>query len=85
MLAGGIGILSPSSAGSVIFTIFLITFNVLLFYLMSFSFYSLILGVKFIINVFKDGWVFICSMKWSDSLYKLLAYRKVKAGHLLHN
>ncbi len=47
-LAGGMGILSPSSLGSVIFTILRMKFVVLDVYLISLNFYSEILAVKFI-------------------------------------
>jgi len=45
-LAGGIGILSPSSAGSVCLVILRISFIFLAFSLTSLNFYSEILGVK---------------------------------------
>jgi hypothetical protein len=54
ILAGGIGILKPSSLGSVIFIIFLTIFNPLLPYLMSFIFYYVIFGVKFNNKVFNE-------------------------------
>ena len=81
MLARGIGILRPSSAGSVILTVFLTILIFLFVSLTSFSFSSVMFGVKLRITVFKFGWVLIWSIKWSVSLYKELASRKVKAGH----
>ena len=58
-LARGIGILSPSSAGSVILTIFLIKFNPLFVYLTSFNLSYEIFGVKFSIIDFRVGCDFI--------------------------
>jgi hypothetical protein len=52
MLAGGMGILKPSSLGSVIFIIFLMKLVVFVVSLTYFSFYSEMLGVKFIRTVF---------------------------------
>lgn len=83
-LAGGIGILSPSSLGSVILDIFLIIFKFLLFYFTSFIFSSVMLGVKFIRIVFWPGYVFIWSKKPSVSLYKLLASRNSMYLHFLN-
>lgn len=50
-LARGMGILKPSSAGSVIFTIFLTICIPFAISLTSLSFYSEMLGVKFIISI----------------------------------
>ena len=83
ILAGGIGILNPSSVGSVIFIIFLTIFNPLLPYLISFIFSYVIFGVKFNNKVFSAGWFFICSKKWSDNLYKLLASINYRAEQRL--
>lgn len=55
MLAGGIGILNPSSAGSVILDMFLIMVSDFTLSFTSFSFSSEMLGVKFIIRVLREG------------------------------
>lgn len=88
MLASGMGILSPSSAGSVILLMFLIMFTVFLPSLFSYAFTasifsSVMLGVKFIIIVFSAAGFrpLICSRKWSLSLYRLFAYKNYKFGH----
>lgn len=84
-LAGGMGILKPSSAGSVIFTILRMKFIPLVVYFISLNFYSEMLGVKFIRMVFKYDKDFTWSKKWSDSLSRLLISTKDKEGHRLRS
>lgn len=92
MLAKGRGILSPSSAGSVILLIFLMILIFFFPYLFISCFTisifsSVILGVKLIKICFKFGGLrtFICYKKWSLSLSKLLASMNSMLGHFFIN
>jgi len=85
ILAGGMGIRKPSSAGSVILTMFLIMFIPFVDSLTSFNFYSLILGVKLIIKVLIYDNVLTWSRKWSERRYRLLSSTKFKPGQRFNN